>query len=174
MSSEVLIVLFLVLGLISTLIKKFQERQRQRIEDMEHPSRRVGPQRRDVIDPEEEEIDLSEWDIFMDGPKAPEPGEFREVRGTRSVSEADTGPEFQEVRGKRSVSEEDTGPEYREVEIEQPAQEEGEPRTIVRFVEVGASPSKRSKRRIRLTPKTVRQAILYYEIIGPPRADRPF
>ena len=171
MSSEVLIFLFLILGLISSLIKKFQERQRQRIEDLEHPSRQVGLQRLDVIDPEEEKIDLSEWDIFLDGPES---GEFQEVRSTRSVSEADTGPEFQEVRGKRSVSEEDTGPEFREVEVEQPVQEEGEPRTIVRFVEVGASPSKRSKKRIRLTPKTMRQAILYTEIIGPPRADRPF
>ena len=100
------------------------------------------------------------------------------MHGKRPVSEADTGPEFQEVQGKRPVSEADTGPEFREVEAKRPVSDESsyiEGKTLftrASETEIRLRP-KRKKRRIKLDfePDTIRKAIIYNEIIGPPRAE---
>ncbi len=171
------IIVFLLFSLVSTLMKKLRgspdETKRQR----RHPSRDAG-----ADDPFEEEIDLSEWEVLFGSPEPdpkPEPKpEFQEVHGKRPVSEADTGPEFQEVEGKRPVSEADTGPEFQEVEGKRPVSDESSyiegktPFTRASETETRLRP-KRKKRRIKLDfePDTIRKAIIYNEIIGPPRAE---
>ena len=175
------IIVFLLFSLVSSLMKKLRgarepdETKLQR----KHPSRDAG-----ADDPFEEEIDLSEWEVLFGSPEPeskPEPkppSEFQEVHGKRPVSEADTGPEFQEVHGKRPVSEADTGPEFREVEGKRPVSDESsyiEGKTL--FTRASETETrlrpKRKKRHIKLDfdPNTIRKAIIYNEIIGPPRAE---
>lgn len=182
MELEVLIpiIAFLLFGLVSSLMKKLRgarepdETKLQR----RHPARDAG-----ADDPfEEAGIDLSEWEVLF-GPPEPEPepkppSEFQEVQGKRPVSEADTGPEFREVEGKRPVSEADTGPEFQEVEGKRPVSDKSsyiEGKTLfTRASETQTSiRPKRKKRHIKLDfePNTIRKAIIYNEIIGPPRAD---
>ena len=173
------IIVFLLFSLVSSIMKKLRgarepdETKLQR----RHPSRETG-----ADDPFEEEIDLSEWEVLFGSPEPdpkPEPKpEFQEVQGKRPVSEADTGPEFQEVQGKRPVSEADTGPEFQEVEGKRPVSDESSyiegktPFTRASETEIRLRP-KRKKRRIKLDfePDTIRKAIIYNEIIGPPRAE---
>jgi hypothetical protein len=162
MSLELLIpLIFIVVSLLSSLIKKLRgarepdETKLQR----RQTSREVG-----TDDPFEEEIDLSEWDVLF-GPPEPESKlepkpEFQEVQGKRPVSEADTGPEFQEVEAKRPVSDKSS---Y--IEGKTPFTRASETERLLR--------PKRRKRRIKLDfePNTIRKAIIYNEIIGPPRAE---
>ena len=180
MSLELLIpLIFIVVSLLSSLIKKLRG---TREPDETKLQRRQTSRDAGADDPFEEEIDLSEWDVLF-GPPEPEPepkppSEFQEVQGKRPVSEADTGPEFQEVQGKRPVSEADTGPEFREVEAKRPVSDESsyiEGKTLftrASETEIRLRP-KRRKRRIKLDfePDTIRKAIIYNEIIGPPRAE---
>ena len=180
MSLELLIpLIFIVVSLLSSLIKKLRG---AREPDETKLQRRQTSRDAGADDPFEEEIDLSEWDVLF-GPPEPEPepkppSEFQEVQGKRPVSEADTGPEFQEVQGKRPVSEADTGPEFREVEVKRPVSDESsyiEGKTLftrASETEIRLRP-KRKKRRIKLDfePDTIRKAIIYNEIIGPPRAE---
>ncbi len=180
MSLELLIpLIFIVVSLLSSLIKKLRG---AREPDETKLQRRQTSRDAGADDPFEEEIDLSEWDVLF-GPPEPEPepkppSEFQEVQGKRPVSEADTGPEFQEVQGKRPVSEADTGPEFREVEAKRPVSDESsyiEGKTLftrASETEIRLRP-KRRKRRIKLDfePDTIRKAIIYNEIIGPPRAE---
>ena len=180
MSLELLIpLIFIVVSLLSSLIKKLRG---AREPDETKLQRRQTSRDAGADDPFEEEIDLSEWDVLF-GPPEPEPepkppSEFQEVQGKRPVSEADTGPEFQEVQGKRPVSEADTGPEFREVEVKRPVSDESsyiEGKTL--FTRASETEirlrRKRRKRRIKLDfePDTIRKAIIYNEIIGPPRAE---
>ena len=180
MSLELLIpLIFIVVSLLSSLIKKLRG---AREPDETKLQRRQTSRDAGADDPFEEEIDLSEWDVLF-GPPEPEPepkppSEFQEVQGKRPVSEADTGPEFQEVQGKRPVSEADTGPEFREVEVKRPVSDKSsyiEGKTLftrASETEIRLRP-KRRKRRIKLDfePDTIRKAIIYNEIIGPPRAE---
>ena len=180
MSLELLIpLIFIVVSLLSSLIKKLRG---AREPDETKLQRRQTSRDAGADDPFEEEIDLSEWDVLF-GPPEPEPepkppSEFQEVQGKRPVSEADTGPEFQEVQGKRPVSEADTGPEFREVEVKRPVSDESsyiEGKTLftrASETEIRLRP-KRRKRRVKLDfePDTIRKAIIYNEIIGPPRAE---
>ena len=173
------IIAFLLFALVSPLIKKLRgarepdETKLQR----RHPSRDIG-----ADDPFEEEIDLSEWEVLFGSPEPePEPkppSEFQEVQGKRPVSESDTGPEFQEVHGKRPVSEADTGPEFQEVQGKRPVSDKSsyiEGKTpFIRSSETQTRiRPKRKKRRMKLDfePGTIRKAIIYNEIIGPPRAE---
>ena len=181
MELEVLLplIVFLFFSLIAPLIKRLRgtrepdETKLQR----RQPSRDAG-----ADDPFEEEFDLSEWEVLFGSPepepKPETPSEFQEVHGKRPVSEEDTGPEFQEVHGKRPVSEEDTGPEFQEVEVKRPVSDESsyiEGKTA--FTRASETETllrpKRKKRRIKLDfePNTIRKAIIYNEIIGPPRAE---
>lgn len=180
MSLELLIpLIFIVVSLLSSLIKKLRG---AREPDETKLQRRQTSRDAGADDPFEEEIDLSEWDVLF-GPPEPEPepkapSEFQEVQGKRPVSEADTGPEFREVEGKRPVSEADTGPEFREVEAKRPVSDKSsyiEGKTL--FTRASETETrlrpKRKKRRIKLDfePDTIRKAIIYNEIIGPPRAE---
>lgn len=171
------IIVFLLFSLVSTLMKKLRGSPDETKLQRRHPSRDAG-----ADDPFEEEIDLSEWEVLF-GSTEPDPKpepkpEFQEVHGKRPVSEADTGPEFQEVEGKRPVSEADTGPEFQEVEGKRPVSDESSyiegktPFTRASETETRLRP-KRKKRRIKLDfePDTIRKAIIYNEIIGPPRAE---
>ena len=169
------IIVFLLFGLVSSLMKKLRgarepdETKLQR----RHPSRDAG-----ADDPFEEEIDLSEWEVLFGSPEPEPKPEFQEVKGKRPVSEADTGPEFQEVKGKRPVSEADTGPEFQEVKGKRPVSDQSSymegktPFTRASETQRLLRP-KRKKRRIKLDfePNTIRKAIIYNEIIGPPRAE---
>lgn len=178
MELELLIpLIFIVVSFVASLIKKLRG---AREPDETKLQRRQTSRDTGADDPFEEEIDLSEWDVLFGSPEPePEPKpEFQEVQGKRPVSEADTGPEFQEVQGKRPVSEADTGPEFREVEGKRPVSDESsyiEGKTL--FTRASETEkllrSKRRKRRIKLDfePKTIQKAIIYNEIIGPPRAE---
>ncbi|MXZ10137.1 MAG: hypothetical protein F4Y79_11925 [Gemmatimonadetes bacterium] len=183
MELEVLIpiIVFLFFSLISPLIKRLRG---TREPDETKLQRRQTSRDAGADDPFEEEFDLSEWEVLF-GPPEPEPkpepkppSEFQEVHGKRPVSEADTGPEFQEVHGKRPVSEADTGPEFQEVHGKRPVSDESsyiEGKTL--FTRASETQTllrpKRKKRRIKLDfePNTIRKAIIYNEIIGPPRAE---
>ena len=187
MDGQILIILFLLFSVISSIFKKLRERHEPDESKLErkHPSHQVG-RRNDPF--EEDEIDLSEWEILLGAPakpkKEPEPihQEFREVQGKRPVDESDTGPEFEEVRGKRQVSEANTGPEFKTVQATRPVNEslaynENDPTDQVSRLKRTTPPKKRRKRKQKLnfSRKTVRQAIVYNEIIGPPRAENmPF
>ncbi len=173
MSYEILIILFILLSVISSIFNKLKESRRKQVEDEERPSRRTPPYRRPPVyrSDEEEEIDLSEWEVLPDFERRqvePVEREFREVRGTRRVEETDTGREFQEVQVTRPVTETapvaPSSPPPSEPDL--PAEEPQ------RFPRPG-----RKRRKIRLDFKqdTVRKAILYNEILGPPRGEQmPF
>lgn len=179
MELEVLLplIVFLFFSLIAPLIKRLRG---TREPDESKLQRRQTSRDAGADDPFEEEFDLSEWEVIF-GPPEPEPeppSEFQEVQGKRPVSEADTGPEFREVEGKRPVSEADTGPEFQEVEGKRPVSDESsyiEGQTS--FIRASETEKllrpKRRKRRIKLDfePDTIRKAIIYNEIIGPPRAE---
>lgn len=202
MSFELTIILVIALSVISSLINKVLEARRRRElreEDLGMPPMGIP------------DVDPSEDDIFLEpGPTGPTPmpGEFREVRGTRRVSEAPTGPEFQEISGTRPVSEPQGGREFREVRGARPVSEAytGEEYRMAGFSapedehpsgltsgdgagsaaegERDGSPDvqprvvapRRGARRRRIgldfKPRTVRKAIIYQEILGPPVADR--
>ncbi|MCY3682310.1 MAG: hypothetical protein OXH16_12985 [Gemmatimonadetes bacterium] len=180
MDLELLIpIIFIVVSLLSSLIKKLRG---AREPDETKLRRRQTSRDAGADDPFEEEFDLSEWEVLFGSPEPePEPktpSEFQEVHGKRPVSEADTGPEFQEIHGKRPVSEADTGPEFQEVEGKRPVSDESsyiEGKTS--FTRASETQRllrpKRKKRRIKLDfePNTIRKAIIYNEIIGPPRAE---
>lgn len=188
MDSQILVILFLLLSAASSIYKKIREHSNPEPDESKlqrkHPSQDVGPN-----DPFEDEVDLSEWEILLGAPQeekkeAPKPviQEFREVRGTRPVDESDTGPEFQEVQGKRSVSETNTGPEFQPVEATRPVQEalsynENDPTDQLARLKITPPLKRKRKRKLKLdfSHKTIRQAIVYNEIIGPPRSENmPF
>ena len=202
MSFELVVILFVVLSVISSLINKVLEaRRRRELEEEDLDTRPMG-----IPD-----AGPSEDDVFPEpAPTVPTPmaGEFQEVRGTRRVSEAPTGQEFQEVRGTRPVSDPAGGKEFREVrgarpvseaytgdeyrragfdppEDERPSGEksgaraesaaEGERDGSPDIQPLVMAPRRKTRsRRIDLDfkPKTVRKAIIYNEILGPPAADR--
>ena len=172
------IIVFLLFGLVSSLMKKLRGTPDESKLQRRHPSRDIGG----ADDPfKEAEIDLSEWDMLFGSPEPEPKSEFQEVQGKRPVSEADTGPEFREVEGKRPVSEADTGPEFQEVEGKRPVSDESsyiEGKTSFTRASETRTPllSKRKKRRIKLDfePNTIRKAIIYNEIIGPPRAETDY
>jgi hypothetical protein len=188
MDTQILVVLFLLFGVISTVFKKLREHQNPEPDESrlkrKHPSRQTGPK-----DPFEEVVDLSEWDILLGTPsqeKKPEArpslSEFREVQAQRHVDESNTGPEFQEVHGKRSVQETNIGPEFRAVQATRPVNEasaydENEPTNRPQRSRGTAMSKikKRRKHRLSFSHRSIRQAIVYSEIIGRPRAEnKPF
>ena len=117
MNFELVVILFIVLSVISSLINKMLEGRRRR--DLEDEDLDMPPMGIPDVDP-------SEDDVFPEpAPTRPAPmgGEFQEVRGTRRVSEAPTGPEFQEIRGARPVNEPAGGREFREVRGARPVSE---------------------------------------------------
>ncbi len=171
------IIVFLLFSVVSTLMKRLRGTPDESKLQRRQTSRDTG-----ADDPFEEEFDLSEWEVLFESPepdpKPKPPSEFQEVQGKRPVSEADTGPEFREVQGTRPVSEEDTGPEFQEVKGKRPVSDtssyiEGKTAfTRASETEILLRP-KRKKRHIKLDfdPDTIRKAIIYNEIIGPPRAE---
>lgn len=176
MDPQTLVILFLIFSALSSLYKKLKSRQ----EPGESKLQRRQPSREVDNDPfEEKGVDLSEWETLFEPPKPePEPPrEFQEIHGKRPVSEADTGPEFQEIEGKRPVSEADTGPEFEAIRGKRPVSDQSsyiEGKT--RFTRASESPkpkrSKRKRRRLTFGHNTIRKAIIYNEILGPPRADK--
>lgn len=185
MDTQILVILFLLFGVASSVFKKLKERNEPDETKLQrkHPSHQVGRPN----DPFEEEVDLSEWEILLGAPqpeKKPEPvyEEFREVQGKRTVEESNTGPEFKDVQGKRPVSETDTGPEFKTVQATRPVHEpsaynENDPTSQVSRLKRTLPPKKRRKRKqkLKFSHRTIRQAIVYNEIIGQPRAENmPF
>lgn len=202
MNFELVVILFIVLSVISSLINKLLEGRRRREleeEDLDMPPMGIP------------DVDPPEYDVFREpAPARPAPtaGEFQEVRGARPVSEASTGPEFQEIRGVRPVSEPEGGREFREVRGARPVSEaytgdeyrpagfdppeeegpgganigdaaesvaEGDQDGSPDVRPLVVSPRRRTRRRrieLDFKPKTVRKAIVYNEILGPPVADR--
>lgn len=178
MDKELIVAIIALFALLSSLFKKLRgerdpdESKLQR----KHPSRDVAGN-----DPfEDAEINLPDWDMLFGAPEPepePAPREFREVRGKRPVSEADTGPEFRDVQGKRPVDETDTGPEFHAIRGKRPVSDDSsyvEGQTpFVRASQTPRAIRPKRKRRPKLDfePNTIRKAIIYNEIIGPPRAD---
>ena len=182
MEKEIIaIIAFALFGLLSSLLKKLRgEREPDESKLQRKPPSRDGA----ANDPfDDKGIDLSEWDMLFGSsepepePASKSPSEFREVQGKRPVSEADTGPEFREVQGKRPVDETDTGPEFHEIRGKRPVSDDSsytEGQTpFVRASQTQGVIRPKRKRRLKLDfePATVRKAIIYNEIIGPPRAD---
>ena len=177
MGFDVLALLFIAFSVISSLVRKFQERQRENQREFE--SRGTSHETRPTAEPALPEVDLSEWDIFQEPEAEEKPfprSEFREVRGARPVSEADTGREFQEVRGARTVSEADSGPEFRNPLVVDGAETaetyrrvEG-PGIVVEETRASA-PRKRGKTKLRFNRDALVNAVLYKEILGTPRGE---
>ena len=177
MSIDVLILLFVLFSAISSIVKKFRDRS-----DAEAPPR---PVRRQELPDDEDEIDLSEWDVYREPDPIPQAspvdrGEFQEIRGTRPVEEPrDIVEEFREIRGERPVDEAPGSlPEFLEVrgrrQIADEAPGELKVRRESRDVRRPTLASARRRRRIRLSLSrdSLRKAILYNEILGPPRAEK--
>jgi hypothetical protein len=196
MGFELTIILLVVISVISALINKVLEaRRRRELDEEDRGFSPVGRHGADTVTVEGDVDFPEEEDVF----RAPKPGgEFREVRGTRRVSEADTGDEFREIRGARPVSEAYKGEEFREVDIVRPdeervgsaemerarlvipaaeagsaAEKDGDPSPeILPLARVPRRGTRRRKIDLDFKPQTVRKAIIYQEILGPPVADR--
>ncbi len=175
MNYEILIFLFILFSVISSIINKIQEHRRKQGE--EEP-RSVPPYRRPPAAPSRErEIGLPDWEVFSEAERA-EPEEFREVEGKRPVTETPTGEDFREVRGTRQVEEEAGGEEFREVEGRRPVTEvsafspgTGEPVSGAQRPP-GRSGRKRRTVRLDFKPNSLRKAIIFNEILGPPRGEQ--
>jgi hypothetical protein len=187
MSYEILVVLFLLLSVVSSVINKIREsrQKQQREEDRPYvPLSRQVPQ----FETDEDE-DLAEWDVLREleqHRRRPAEQEFREVRGTRPVSEADTGPEFREVEPTRDVEEPEGGEEFKEVrgtrqvsEVSSIARRNAVDAPVAPVSGTSRPEGKHSRRqararargRLNLSPKGLRRAIVLSEILGPSRAD---
>ncbi len=194
MDAQILVVLFLLFSILSSIINKIQERRGQKLDETKLERRDTPPTRRDPFDDEEV---LPDWEVlFPSSKREPEPPEFQEVVPKRDVQEpAQPKPEFQNVQGKREVLEPvETKPEFREVEgkrdVQEPTPIRPEYRPAgytppvsvlrpstqtpvpaeARFMKPKPTRRKRSGKLL-FSPQTVRQAIVYNEILGPPRAE---
>lgn len=175
MDFDVIVYLFIAFTVLSSLVKKFRERQRDNERDS--MSRGLSGRMVSVPEPEVPEFELSEWDDFSE----PEPGgrpvsasEFREVRGLRPVSEQDTGPEFQEVRGVRTISESYTGPEFRDPLADDDEEivdrdRDAEVQKVSGEETLVSAPRKRPREKLRFNRDALVNAVLYKEILGTPR-----
>ena len=174
------IIAFLLFALVSPLIKKLRGTPDESKLQRRHPSRDIG-----ADDPFEEEIDLSEWEVSSDLPNLnPNQNPLQSSRkygasvpSLKQIPDRNSkkcrasvpspkqipGPEFQEVQGKRPVSDQSS---YTEGKT--PFIRSSETQTRIR--------PKRKKRRMKLDfdPSTIRKAIIYNEIIGPPRAESDY
>jgi len=178
MDSNVIVFLFIAF-VISSLVRKFQGRQRENQRELESrgTSRRTIPR----AEPDLSEVDPSEWDIFAEPEPEARPlprNEFREVRGARSVSEQDTGREFQEVRGARTISEADSGPEFRDPladddeEIPETYRRVEVPDIVAKAVRAVTPPAKSRRKKLRFDRNALVNGILFQEILGPPRSEK--
>lgn len=167
MDFNILALLFIAFSVISSLVSKWQQRRRE--DQGEERTGRAMPTAKPAVP------DLSEWDVFQE-PEPEEPvREFREVRGTRPVSEEYTGPEFQEVRGARTISEQTYGPEFRDpLSVDQT---EVSPVDVSKRVDPKvrvAVPGKKTRKRRRILlfdRNALVNAVLYREILGTPRGE---
>ena len=188
MSIDILAILFIAFSVISSLVSKWQARQKMG----ERQERERRGEAEPVPPPQVPDFDLSEWDVFRE-PEPEKPAqdpEFREVRGARPVEEPDDVKEFQEVRGKREVSEEYTGPEFRRADIARPVSEadtgpeyrhplDDDHEHLPGAPAAGIPPvrprrSRGRKRRLKFDNQSLVDAILYKEILGPPRSENPY
>jgi hypothetical protein len=171
MSFDVLILLFVAFSVISSLVHKWQQRQRDNEQELR--PRRSEPA------PARQIPDLSEWEISQEPEPDKEASEFREVRGARPVSEVDTGPEFREVRGARRITESQFGPEYRDPLT--PDSEAYTESTGAGFPARAGNPgiesrplrrgSRQRRVRLRFDRNALVNAVLYKEILGTPRGE---
>ena len=202
MNFELVVILFIALSVISSLINKMLEGRRRREleeEDLDMPPMGipdVDPSEDDIF-PEPEPTgptpmagEFQEVRSTRRVSEAPTGPEFQEIRGARPVSEPAGGREFREVRGARPVSEAYTEDEYRPAGFDPPEEEgpggarigdgagsgeEGDQDGSPDVQPLVAAPRRRTRRRrihLDFKPKTVRKAIVYNEILGPPAADR--
>lgn len=178
MSIDVLVLLFIAFSVISSLVRKYQQRQREN--QREWQSRGTSRETIPTAEPDISEVDLSEWDVFREPEPEEEPlprSEFREVRGATPVSERDTGREFREVRGARTISEADSGPEFRDP-LAADDEENAEPFRRVEVLQVEAEEvwvpgmKKRTRKlKLRFDRDALVKAVLYKEILGKPRGE---
>ena len=165
MDVQTLVILFLIFSAISSIISRLQ---RQKVDE----SKLERKSRPDPFE-EEEEVDWSDWDVLSEPEPKPEPKPVPVVRETPKPT-ADT--EYREVQAKRQVVQ---------------AAPQAVPLTSPIAAEIGSMPSiekiglgrrgkplaqKKRKRRPKLNFKaqTVRQAIIYNEILGPPRSEQEY
>ena len=156
MNVEWIVLLFLGFSVVSTLINKFREYQNRQDQPQSRPTT--------VYEPEEEEIDFSEWEVFQSPQESEAPGEFQEIRGARPVSEEYSGEEFQEVHGKRPVEEDLPAVEFRRPEVSVA------PDARAEEVVIGYG-KKRKRIKLTVSRKALRNAVIFNEVIGPPRAE---
>jgi len=190
MGFETIILLFVVFSLISSVASKVQE-YRRRQEGSGRPRRQGSGYPRSPRS-SEPEIGPADWEILLGSEAETEPEiaetgvgagepEFRPVRGTRPVEEPTGLEEFQEVEGTRPVTEPPGGEEFREVrgtrQVEEGPSSAGLQSPPPASDLTGGGPpgevARSTRRRIRvpLAPRNLRQAIIYQEILGKPRAD---
>jgi hypothetical protein len=190
MDFELIAMLFVAFSVISSMVNKWQTRQKQAERENRLPQ--YEPAKPNEIDVPK--VDLSDWDVYEDAddeplpPRSfretqvesprvqkPEEREFREVEAARPITESYTGPEYREVKGARRVTEADR------VEFRDPLATSSDPTSVAdplprpsrrraRTV-AAAAPKKRKKRRICFTRNAMVDAVLYKEILGPPRGE---
>ncbi|MDA0710397.1 MAG: hypothetical protein O3B73_09355 [bacterium] len=187
MDTQLLVILFLVFSALSAGYKKLQELRNPDPDETKlrrkHPTQEVGS------DSLNESPDLSEWEILLGAPRIPErptpksvARKFRESRREPQVEEPVAPPEFQEVRVERPVREfplrtESGQPKSTGRGKQGDAYHEKKPGGRPTPSQRTSHPKSKSRRRQRLSfsRKSIRQAIVYNEIIGPPRAENmPF
>jgi len=177
---EVIVILFLLLSVGSSIISKLQQRK-QTSGEVGRQGRTLSPsQRRPIYQPEEDEADASDWEVlsevFHHRTESLEE-EFREVKGTRSVTEEPAREEFRPTQVTRPVEEPPAQEEFRPVRPEPkptPApRPQGPPPETATSQKAHLPHAKKAKRRRRLdfSRGSVRNAILYREILGPPRSE---
>jgi len=166
---DILAILFVAFSVISSLVKRWQQRQKD--------NQRTEEGGRGIQNTEHEVPDLSEWDVLEDPEPEESIREFREVRGTRSVTEEYAGQEFQEVQGTRPISEQTFGPEFRDPLVEEDkgsATRRMRARTSAgREIPVDSPRMNVRKRitRLQFDRNALVNAVLYKEILGPPRGE---
>jgi len=162
MSFDVIALLFIAFSVLSSLVNKWRE--------MQSEADRGGRPRKQVPLPDDdEEIDLSEWDIFREPEPVERPieSEFREPDVKRPISEAYSASEFKPVEVSRPVSEAYTGPEFRN-----PLEETDAVDSADVYADESRSGNSKKKERLRFDRNAVVNGILYQEILGPPKSDR--
>ena len=180
MGFEVIVILFLLLSVVSSIISKLRQRK-QTSGEVGRQGRTLSPsQRRPIYQPEEDEADASDWDVlsevFRHRTESLEE-EFREVKGTRSVTEEPAREEFRPIQVTRPIEEPPVQEEFRPVRPEPkptPApRPQAPPPETAPSQKAHLPHAKKVKRRRRLdfSRGSVRNAILYREILGPPRSE---
>lgn len=170
MDVQTLVILFLIFSAISSLISRLQ---RQKIDES-----KLERKPRSARDPfEEEEEDWSDWDVFAEPEPKPEPKPVPVVRETPKPT-VDT--EYRDIQVRHPVVQAEPKERPMSLLIPKPATKGFDPvpaqeKTSPERRRPPTVQKKRTRRpKLSFNAQTVRQAIIYNEILGPPRSEQEY